>query len=363
MVGKPGSLGNAVPLEIESHPEYDSHEQVLVRDGDDFTAIIALHSTRLGPAAGGCRIFPYGNLSEAIGDVLRLSRGMSYKSAMAGLPFGGGKSVIVADPATDKTRTLLHQMGDFIDSLGGNYIAAEDSGSSVDDMRVMAERTTHVSGIAEEERHGGDPSPVTARGVFLGIRSAVRHRLGCELDGVSVAVQGIGNVGWHLIDQLCAANARVVVADTCAARAERAVERYGVRSCAATEIHRIEAEIFAPCALGGAINARSVEELQAQIVAGAANNQLTHHAMGDRLHERGILYAPDYVINAGGIIDVYYQRKGLRQPAVVGRHLGRIVENLEAVLTAAERDGLPPHRVADSMARDKIQAGIAEVAA
>ncbi len=321
-----------------------------MREDDKLTAIIAVHNTNLGPAAGGCRMFPYATHEEALTDVLRLSRGMTYKSAMAGLPFGGGKSVIIGDSRKDKTRELLHAMGDFVDSLNGRYITAEDSGISVEDVRVMAERTEYVSGFDASEEHGGDPSPVTALGVFIGIREAVSHRCGTDLGGIRVAIQGVGNVGFHLARFLTEAGAEVTVADVNEGNLNRAVSELGVTAVSIDDILSAEVDVLAPCALGGAINRDTVGTIKAGIVAGAANNQLSSPDMGGELLDRGILYAPDYVINAGGIIDVYYQRLGQRSDEVVKPHVARIGLNLGAIFRASDVQRRPTNEVADEMA-------------
>ena len=223
------------PAELKTHPDFDQHESVVFSPSETLTAIIAIHSSELGPAAGGCRMYPYASHEQALTDVLRLSRGMTYKSALAGVPFGGGKSVIMGDPRTAKTRQLLHEMGDFIDSLKGQYIAAEDSGTSVADIVAMGERTRFISGVSGG-RFGGDPSPLTAYGVFIGIREAVRHRTQADLPGISVAIQGVGNVGYHLTNLLIYAGAKVTVADINRQNLERVNKIQGVNVVPVDEI-------------------------------------------------------------------------------------------------------------------------------
>lgn len=337
-------------LEISSHPDFDQHEKVVCCENDSLTAIIAVHNTKLGPATGGCRIYPYANTEAALTDVLRLSRGMTYKSAMAGVAFGGGKSVIIADPRNDKSDDLLHAFGEFVDSFAGQYIAAEDSGSTVSDIARMAERTAHVLGCRSDEQFGGDPSPVTAQGVFIGIREAVRFRFGTDLKDIRVAIQGVGNVGFHLARLLIDAGARVLVADVNRERMIRAVNELGAQACALESIAASQVEVLAPCALGGAINPQNVDGIRAEIVAGAANNQLASPAMGETLRQRGILYAPDYVINAGGIIDIYYQHKGVRDLEPISCHLDKIRSNLSAIFEASRTRGLATNLLADEMA-------------
>lgn len=347
-------LTQATTKTVDSHSDFDQHERVIIHDDERLRAIIAVHNSTLGPATGGCRIFPYGSIDEALADVLRLSRGMTYKSALAGLPLGGGKSVIIADPARDKTAGLMHAMGDFIDSFEGLYVAAEDSGTTVADMQLMAQRTPYVSGIRASERFGGDPSPVTARGVFLGIRAAVRHRLGRDLYGIRVAVQGAGNVGYHLICLLHEAGATIVAADFDKSRIQRVVTEFGVESCSPDDILTSEVDVLAPCALGSAINNGSIDSIRAKVIAGGANNQLQNDALGDLLYERGILYAPDYVINSGGIIDIHYQRQGMRDVDRINAHLDIITTNLEQIFNESDERQCATNTVADEMARARF---------
>jgi leucine dehydrogenase len=337
-------------LEIELHPDFDGHESVEFMQNEHLTAIIAVHNTNLGPAAGGCRMFPYACHRDALTDVLRLSKGMTYKSALAGLPLGGGKSVIIGDPARDKTRDLLLAMGDFVDSLGGSYITAEDSGTSVKDIAIIGERTAHVSGVVAGDRFGGDPSPVTALGVFVGIAEAVRYRCKTDLHGIRVAIQGVGNVGYNLAKLLVDAGALVTVADINQENLDRAINTLDVTETPLAEILSAEVDVLAPCALGGAINPDTVRNIRAGIVAGAANNQLSSPQMGSELLDRGILYAPDYVINAGGIIDVYYQRKGERMVSVVEDHVSKIASTLNAIFECSDMERKPTNEVADRLA-------------
>ena len=355
-------LAQTLDPTLRSHPDYDQHEQVVMCDSADLQAIIAVHNSNLGPATGGCRIYPYVSGDQALSDVLRLSRGMTYKSAMADLPLGGGKSVIIANPATDKSPKLMLAMGDFIESLQGRYVAAEDSGTTVADIGLMAQRTRHVSGCAKNEAFGGDPSPVTARGVFDGIRVAVSFRGQSDLKGIRVALQGAGNVGFHLARMLVAAGARVIVADTGRDRVQRAVDQLGVSSCSPDEIFSLDVDVFAPCAMGGAVNARTVGAIRAGIIAGAANNQLESDLVGDILLQRGILYAPDYVINAGGIIDIYYQTQGIRDHARIDGHLQVITRNLELIFAESQRQGRPTHVIADELARARFQKPTGKIA-
>ena len=352
-------------MSVFSAPAFDQHE--LVTFAADKTsglrAIIAVHDSTLGPGVGGCRMFPYASDEEALHDVLRLSRGMTYKSALAGLPMGGGKSVIIGDPRRDKTPALMRAMGEFVHSQGGRYVAAEDSGTGVADIRLMAERTSHVSGMNDNE-FGGDPSPSTAYGVFLGIRTAVRHRLGADsCSGLRVAVQGLGHVGFYLARHLCDDGATVYGADLNKANLGRAVDELGVLPVAADEIMALEVDILAPCAMGAVLNDRSIAALRAGIVAGAANNQLASAEDSARLQDHGILYCPDFLINAGGIIDVHHQRIG-SSDEVKRRHIERLEQTLSEVLLRADATRRPTHEIAEDLAREFLRpAPVARAAA
>lgn len=340
-------------MSVFSSPSFDDHEKVCFASdrSTGLRAIIAVHSSTLGAAVGGCRMYPYEDDARALEDVLRLSRGMTYKSALAGLPFGGGKSVIIGDPRRDKTPELLRAMGAFVDSFGGLYVAAEDSGTSVDDLRCMASRTRHVSGIGVTE-HGGDPSPSTARGVFVAIGRALEHRLGsADLRGVRVAVQGLGHVGYYLASYLTDAGAAVYGADVNEANVERAVAELGVNATAVEDILGLDVDVFSPCALGGVLNAQSIASMRAGVVAGAANNQLASPEDGDRLLDQGILYCPDFLINAGGIIDVHYQRSGDNRE-LLNSHLNAIGDRLAEVLERADSLQQPTQRIAEALARE-----------
>ena len=343
-------------MSIFSAPAFDGHELVAFRDDrrSGLRAIIAVHDSTLGPAVGGCRMFPYASDSDALHDVLRLSRGMTYKSALAGLPLGGGKSVIIGDPRTDKSLALLEAMGDFIESQGGRYVAAEDSGTGVDDIRVMAGRTGFVSGLDGNE-FGGDPSPSTAYGVFLGIRTAVRHRLGVDsLSGLSVAIQGLGHVGYYLARHLVAEKARVYGADVNQANLERAVSELGVIPVATGDVLGLEVDVLAPCAMGAVLNSQSIPGIRAGIIAGAANNQLATDDDGGSLQDRGILYCPDFLINAGSIIDVHLLRIGASE-TIKRSHLQRIESTLAEVLRRADECHLQTRVIAEQLAEEILR--------
>ncbi len=337
---------------------FDGHEIVAFGHDKDtgLNAIIAIHNTCLGPAAGGCRMYPYADSEAALDDVLRLSRGMSYKSALAELPFGGGKSIIIGDPQKDKTPELLRAMGTFIHSLGGRYIVAEDSGTSVADMKIIKEKTHHVAGVDSSAKHLGDPSPSTALGVFTGIQVAVKHKLGLdELSGLRIALQGVGQVGYYLTELLTRAGARVFVADINRENVRRVVEEFGAHAVSSEDVIGIEAEVFSPCALGAVLNDAGIHALNAPIVAGGANNQLAEERHADLLLEKDILYAPDFVINAGGIIEVYHQTNSAALESVKDQIL-RIGDRLKHIFARADAERRSSHAIAEAMAEEKFNA-------
>lgn len=350
-------------MPVFSHREFDDHEEVVfVSDASaGLRGIVAIHNTSRGPSLGGCRMFPYASDEEALRDVLRLSRGMTYKSAVADLDLGGGKSVIIGNPRTDKTADLLRAMGRAIGKLHGRYIAAEDSGISVEDVKVMAKETAWVAGIAD--RHGtdgsllsGDPSPATALGTFLGIRVAARHRLGRDsLKGLRVAIQGVGAVGYRLAGHLCEAGAKLWICDVHRDLLARAETEFNATVVEPDEIYGLDVDVFSPCALGAVLNDVTIPHLRARIVAGAANNQLSEARHGADLLKHQILYAPDYVINAGGIIDVWYQRRGNRDPEAASDHIKGIEKTLDEIFTRAQRCGLPTNIVADRVAEERFR--------
>ncbi|MFK8042060.1 Glu/Leu/Phe/Val dehydrogenase [Congregibacter sp.] len=343
-------------MAVFNAPSFDGHEQLVFASdrNSGLRAIIAVHDTRLGAAVGGCRMYPYACEAEALDDVLRLSRGMTYKSALAGLPLGGGKSVIIGDPKSEKSPELWRAMAGFIDSLGGRYIAAEDSGTSVADLRAMSQYTQFVSGFAATE-HGGDPSPSTALGVFVAIRKALAHRLGASnLQGVRIAVQGLGHVGYALAEMLVNAGAQVLASDINSDNLARAESELGVVPVSVEDILFSDVDVIAPCALGGAMNAQSISRLRAGIVAGAANNQLREDEDGARLVDRGILYCPDFLINAGGIIDVHYQRAALER-GTLNAHIESIGDRLGEVLERADRCHRPTGEIAEELAGEILR--------
>jgi leucine dehydrogenase len=348
-------------MPVFTHIDFDHHEQVVFGhdQASGLKAIIAVHDTTLGPALGGCRMWNYASDEEALRDVLRLSRGMTYKSALARLPLGGGKAVIIGDPRTGKSEALFQAMGDFVDSLGGRYITAADSGTGVAEMQIMAERTRHVAGAGQRETIGGgtrdgDPSPATAYGVFVGIRSAVRHRLGRDdLNGLKVAIQGVGQVGFGLAKHLKDAGAELWVTDIHEANQRRAVEQLGARAVGQQEIFGLDVDVFAPCALGAIINPQTLEALRAPIIAGAANNQLASAELAEQLRRRDCLYAPDYAINAGGIIDVCYERTG-GSAEQLKAHIEGIEATLDEIFQRSRAEGATTTAVADRMAQERL---------
>ncbi|MHB1373883.1 MAG: Glu/Leu/Phe/Val dehydrogenase dimerization domain-containing protein [Thauera sp.] len=348
-------------MAVFSLSDFADHEQVVFVSDDKsgLKAIIAVHNSNLGPALGGCRMWPYASEDEAIRDVLRLSRGMTYKSAMANLKLGGGKSVIIGNPRTHKTPELLAAFARALGQLSGRYIAAEDSGTSVADMKYMTQFTQHVAGIhdkpSDEGTRSGDPSPATAYGTFIGIKAAVKERLGRDsLDGLRVAVQGVGNVGLDLARQLKEAGAQLWVTDIHREPLLQAGRELGATVVAPEEIFGLDVDVFAPCALGAILNDNTIPQLKAKIVAGAANNQLAEPRHGVELMKRGILYAPDYVINAGGIIDVYHERIGFDRSALL-KHIEGIHDNLMEVFERARKEERPTGEVADAIAEERFK--------
>ncbi len=350
-------------MSVFSHPEFKQHEKVsFFHDAQTgLKAIIAIHNTALGPALGGCRMWSYASDEEALRDVLRLSRGMTYKAAISGLPLGGGKSVIIGDSRKDKTPELMRAMGRAVESLGGRYIIAEDVGTSVDDLSQMASQTKHAVGLTHGE-HAGDPSPVTAYGVYVGLKAAVKHRLKKDdLRGLHVAVQGLGNVGYNLCKLLHKDGARLSVTDMQADRVEMVVRDCGATPVALNDIYDVDCDVFAPCALGAIINADTLPRIKAPVIAGAANNQLATAADGARVRELNKLYAPDYVINAGGLICVHYEHQARLkgQPlntAEMMAHVDRIAETSAQIFAKADKDGISTAQASDLLAEERFAA-------
>ena len=344
-------------------PAFEAHEGVhaFCDEASGLKAIVAIHSTARGPAAGGCRMWPYANSEAALDDALKLSRAMSYKNAVADLELGGGKSVIIGDSRTQKTPALFEALGAAVESLGGRYWAAEDVGVSPEDLAHTRKRTRYVAGLDGHRAASGDPSPVTAEGVFRGVALCVRRGLGRDLDGVSVAIQGVGHVGGLLADKLAAAGARLVITDANEALAEAVADRTGADLVAPGAIFDADTDVFAPCALGGAITIETLARLRARVIAGGANNQLASPEAGLAIYQKGLIYAPDYVINGGGIINVAAEIRALDadadfDPAWVEAKLERLTATLEEILQRSIDEGRPTHEVANEVARARIAA-------
>ncbi len=319
-------------------------------------AIIAIHDTTLGPALGGCRMWPYGTEDEAVTDALRLARGMTYKAAASGLNLGGGKSVIIGDPHTDKTEALFRSLGRYIETLGGRYIVAEDVGISTGDINYVQVETSYVVGVDVTYGGSGDPSPFTALGVLQGMRACVEEVFGTtSLEGRTVAVQGLGHVGYHLCRLLHDEGAHLMVADLEPEATERAMREFGAKAVEPDEILFIPCDVLAPCALGAVVNDETLPRLRCRIIAGSANNVLDETRHGKALAERGILYAPDYVINAGGLINVADELEGYNERRATKRVM-RIEDSVRRIIAISKRDEVPTNVAADTLALERISA-------
>ncbi|QNN65771.1 Glu/Leu/Phe/Val dehydrogenase [Sphingomonas rhizophila] len=340
------------------YPDFDAHEALyfVTDEKSGLRAIIAMHSTHLGPAAGGTRFWHYADDADALTDALRLSRGMSYKNAMAGLPLGGGKAVILADANRSKTPEMIAAFGRAVNDLGGKYVTAEDVGMSVADMIGISKQTRFVAGLpVDGGAVGGDPGPHTSLGVFLGIKAAVKRALGKDsLQGLHIALQGAGSVAGGVARHAAAEGARLTIADVDAGRVERLAAETGAAIAAPDELLSIEADVISPCALGAILTEESIAALKAPIVAGGANNQLATPQDGERIHARGILYAPDYVINGGGIINVSTEYLGDGDYSLVRERIEAIPVKLETIWAESAKSGRNPAAVADAMAQRLI---------
>jgi leucine dehydrogenase len=342
-------------VSVFNHVSFDEHEQVVFCHDKEsgLKAIIAVHNTNKGPAVGGCRMWNYQSDDEALTDVLRLSRGMTYKNALAGLTMGGGKAVIIADPKTTDREKLFLAFGRFVNSLGGKYYSAEDVGVSTSDMMIANRETPYVAGL---EGKSGDPSPLTALGTYLGIKAAVKHQRGIDsLEGIKVSVQGVGHVGYYLCKHLHEAGAKLIVTDIHQASLDRVATEFGATLVEPQDIYNQDVDVYAPCALGATLNDITLPLLKATIVAGCANNQLAEVRHGEKLKEMGILYAPDYVINAGGIINVSFENN--YDKAAATAKVEQIYQTLLTVFTRADAENRTTGSVADEMARAIINAG------
>jgi leucine dehydrogenase len=340
---------------FEQLSQHDYGEIHFKRDSaSGLRAIIAVHDTRLGPALGGCRFIHYDTEAAAVVDALRLARGMTYKAALAGIPHGGGKSVLIRPRTQFDRSAVFRAFGRFVDDLGGHYITAEDSGTGIEDMEVVRTVTKHVTGVKPEHGGSGDPSPFTALGVRRGIEACVAFVSKKKtLEGVHVAVQGIGHVGYHLCRELHALGASLTVADIDPHKAERAHREFGAAIVPLDAIYAVECDVFAPCALGSALNDETVPRLRCAIVAGAANNQLAEPRHGDDLMQRGILYAPDYAINAGGLINVAEEYGGYNAERSTARTM-QIYDTIYEIAERAKRAMAPTYRIADTMVEERL---------
>jgi leucine dehydrogenase len=343
-------------MNVFDSPDFDHHETVAFFDDKKtgLKALIAIHSTALGPACGGTRMYPYASGDAALTDVLRLSRGMSYKNAIADLPLGGGKAVIIGNPATDKSEAKFAAYADAVNTLGGRYVTAMDVGVVPADMPVIARYTKYAAGYDQPGKAGGDSGPATALGVFAGLKAAVKHRLGTDTTkGMRVAIQGLGKVGMGVAKRLHAEGAQLIVADTNAAAVTEAVEKFGAVASTPDKIVTAACDVLSPNALGAILNDETIPKLHARVVAGGANNQLARDVHGAMLRDREILYAPDYVINGGGIIRVAAQIENWSDAEVERRVLG-IADTLAAIFVRAAKDREPTSLVADRIAQERI---------
>lgn len=334
---------------------FDDHEQVVFCNDKDtgLRAIIGIHNTVLGPALGGTRMWNYSSEWEALNDVLRLSRGMTYKSAITGLNLGGGKAVLIGDAKTHKTPELMRKFGEFVHSLSGKYITAEDVGMDTEDMDIVREVTPYVTGISESKGGAGNPSPITAYGVFMGMKAAAKYKYGSDdLDGKKVLVQGIGHVGESLVEHLSNEGAIVLVSDINTTRLEEISKKYSAKIYT-EDVYEADVDIYAPCALGATINNDTIIRLKAGIIAGAANNQLAEEIHGKMLMEKGIIYAPDFLINAGGIINVYAELEGYDRTEIM-RRTENIYNTTLEILKTAEARSIPTHNAALQVAQQRI---------
>ncbi|WP_096184217.1 Glu/Leu/Phe/Val family dehydrogenase [Effusibacillus lacus] len=337
--------------------QYDYEQLVFCQDeASGLKAIIAIHDTTLGPALGGCRMWTYASESDAIEDALRLARGMTYKAAAAGLNLGGGKTVVIGNPRTDKSEALFRALGRYIQGLNGRYVTAEDVGTTVHDMDIIHQETRFVTGVSEAFGSSGNPSPMTALGVFRGIQATAKEAFGSDsLAGKTVAVQGVGNVGYYLCKHLHEAGAKLIVTDINEENLTRVRNEFGAEVVSPSAIFGVECDIFAPCALGAVLNDETIPQLKCKIVAGSANNQLKEERHGDRLEELGILYAPDYVINAGGLINVADELEGYNADRA-RKKVENIYNILLNVYQIAKAEGIPTYKAADRLAEKRIEA-------
>ncbi|MCK6077062.1 Leu/Phe/Val dehydrogenase [Paenibacillus silvae] len=341
---------------FEAMEQYDYEEMVLCQDRNSgLKAIIAIHDTTLGPALGGTRMWTYASEEAAIEDALRLARGMTYKNAVSGLNLGGGKTVIIGDPRKDKNEAMFRAFGRYIQGLNGRYITAEDVGTTEEDMNLIYQETDYVTGISSSYGSSGNPSPATAYGVYRGIKAAAKEAFGTDLlEGKTIAVQGVGNVAMHLCKYLHEEGAHLIVTDIHKDSVKLAVERFGAKAVDPADITSVECDIYAPCALGGTINDDTLKTLKAKVIAGCANNQLLEPRHGDELYQRGIVYAPDYVINAGGVINIADELNGYHAERAWAK-IGEIYNTLEKIFESSRTEGIATYIAADRLAEQRIE--------
>ncbi|WP_411953397.1 Leu/Phe/Val dehydrogenase [Alkalibacillus sp. S2W] len=336
--------------------EYDYEQVIFCQDKNSgLKAIIALHDTTLGPALGGTRMWTYDSEEEALVDALRLAKGMTYKNAAAGLNLGGGKAVIIGDPKVDKNSEMFRAFGRYIQGLNGRYITAEDVGTTEHDMDHIFMETDYVTGISPEFGSSGNPSPATAYGMYRGMKAAANEAFGTDsLEGKTIAVQGVGNVAYHMCKHLHEEGAKLIVTDINQESIDRAVNDFGAQAVAPDDIYSVDCDIYAPCALGATINDDTIPQLKAKAIAGSANNQLAEERHGEKLHELGIVYAPDYVINSGGVINVADELNGYNQDRAY-KQIETIYDSLTKIFEISKRDNISTHAAADRMAEERIE--------
>ncbi|WP_102345657.1 branched-chain amino acid dehydrogenase [Bacillus sp. Marseille-P3661] len=343
-------------MEIFNYMEKYDYEQLLFCQDNQsgLKAIICIHDTTLGPALGGTRMWTYDSEEAAIEDALRLAKGMTYKNAAAGLNLGGGKTVIIGDPQKDKNEAMFRAFGRYIQGLNGRYITAEDVGTTVADMDIIHEETDFVTGISPAFGSSGNPSPVTAFGVYRGMKAAAKEAFGSDsLEDKTIAVQGIGNVAYRLCHFLHEESANLIVTDINKNVVQRAISEFGAKAVDPKEIYEVNCDIYAPCALGATINDQTIPKIKAKVIAGSANNQLKEDRHGDKLHELGIVYAPDYVINAGGVINVADELHGYNRERAM-KKVELIYDNIAKVIEISKREGIPTYKAADRLAEERI---------
>jgi leucine dehydrogenase len=339
--------------------EKDAFEQIVYFNDPKFglKAIVAMHSTVLGPAVGGVRMWNYPTESEALNDVLRLSKGMTYKAAISGLNWGGGKAVIIGDAKTQKTKALLERYGQFVERLGGHYVTAKDVGINGEDLSIIKTKTRYVLGVASERDGSGDPSPATAFGVYCGMKAAAKEAFGSEsLKGVRIAIQGLGAVSQSLLEHLHSEGAILFGADVDSLAIEKARTKGPIEIVSPDSIYDVKCDIFSPCALGATINSRTLPRISAKVIAGAANNQLETESDGDAIFNRGMIYAPDYAINAGGLINIYYEgavQGGYKKDRAYA-HIAKIKETISTILERSKSEKMATNQIADRMVMERI---------